>query len=218
MKRFVLLFLVSIGSVAQGQDVFQKELFSIDLILRYGEDINLTEKQEATLKKIYNDRISEFNSLKWELDAQMVKMERLISADEVDDEVALKRMGDLLDLEHRLKKMRFKVMLALKSQLTGAQQQQLRELRSTYDGEGLNMITPINENPRVMLKVDGPESAGDPLYIIKDKYGQRRVKSISGVEPVDIEAIEVIKGEKALDQYGQDGKNGVIVVTLKSQL
>ncbi len=218
MKRYILLLLVTTVGVVQGQDVFREKLFSVDLILKYAEDIALSDQQEASVKKIYNDHISEFNSLKWELDAQMVKMDRLISTDQVDNEAALKKMDHLLDLENKLKKMRFKVMLALKSQLTETQQEQLKGLRSSSDGVGLNMMTPINENPRVMLKVDGPKSAGDPLYIIKDQYGQRRANSVSGIEPADIESVEVIKGEMALDEYGQDGKNGVIIVTLKSRL
>lgn len=217
MKRYILLLLVTTVGVVQGQDVFQEKLFSIDLILKYAEDIALSDHQETALKKIYNDHISEFNSLKWELDAQMVKMDRLISSNEVDDEAALKKMDNLLELESKLKKMRFKVMLALKSELTGTQQEQLKGLRPGSDGTGLNMITPINENPRVMLKVDGPKSAGDPLYIVKDQHGQGRARSISGIESSDIESIEVIKGEMALEKYGQEGKNGVIIVTLKSR-
>lgn len=219
MKGFILLLFILIAGLTKAQDVFQKKLFSIDLILKYGDAINLSDRQEATVKKTYNDHITEFNSLKWELDAQMVKMGRLISSDQVDNENALKRMDDLLNLENKLKKMRFAVMLELKSQLTEAQQQQLRELKSEYEEEGLNMITPINENPRVMVKVDGAESAGEPLYILKDKQGQRRVvSSISDINPKDIYSIQVFKGEQGVDKFGEEGKNGVIIITLKSKL
>ena len=33
--------------------------------------------------------------------------------------------------------------------------------------------------------------------------------------PSDIESINVIKGEKALEEYGEKGKNGVIQITTK---
>ncbi len=206
------------GAFVHAQDVFQKQLFSVDLILKYADDIDLTDQQEASVKRIYNDHITEFNSLKWDLDAQIVKMERLIAASQIDDAEALKKMDDVLSLENKLKKMRFEMMLALKNQLTAVQQEKLEELRSEDDASGLKLITPMNENPRVMLKVDGPESAGQPLYIIKDKQGQHRASSLGELNPQDIEAIEVIKGEKALEQYGGEGKNGVVIITLKSGL
>jgi hypothetical protein len=40
---------------------------------------------------------------------------------------------------------------------------------------------------------------------------------VEDINPNDIEAIEVWKGEKAIEKFGQNGKNGAIIITLKEK-
>ncbi|MDJ1481370.1 M56 family metallopeptidase [Cytophagaceae bacterium YF14B1] len=53
----------------------------------------------------------------------------------------------------------------------------------------------------------------DPLYIVDGK----KVTSadIKKIDRSTIEAIDVLKGQKAIDKYGEEGKNGVVIITLK---
>lgn len=55
------------------------------------------------------------------------------------------------------------------------------------------------------------DKKGVPLYVID---GKKR-PSLDGINPEQIYAVDVIKGENALAAYGEDGKNGVIEVTMK---
>lgn len=54
----------------------------------------------------------------------------------------------------------------------------------------------------------------DPLYLIDGKIVDK--SDFNTIDPKSIQSIEVLKANKALEAFGQDGKNGVIKVTLKS--
>ncbi|WP_157482667.1 hypothetical protein [Geofilum rubicundum] len=50
-----------------------------------------------------------------------------------------------------------------------------------------------------------------PLYIIDNK----KVRSRVHLPSYNIKSLRVLKGQSAIDQYGEEGKNGVVVVTTK---
>jgi len=54
----------------------------------------------------------------------------------------------------------------------------------------------------------------DALYLIDGKIVSHDI--FSTLNPDHIESVEVIKGESAIEKYGEKGKNGVIYVTMKS--
>ena len=51
-----------------------------------------------------------------------------------------------------------------------------------------------------------------PLYIIDGKVSTNDIKDL---DPDDIESISVLKGQKAIELYGEKGKDGVIIITTK---
>lgn len=54
----------------------------------------------------------------------------------------------------------------------------------------------------------------EPLYIVN---GEKTSKSkIANINPDDIASINVLKGEGAIEEYGDEGKNGVVVITMKN--
>jgi TonB-dependent SusC/RagA subfamily outer membrane receptor len=88
----------------------------------------------------------------------------------------------------------------------------------TIDGEPTvtTFVLPIdfmlhNAEPEMVIVHRIEKVEGDPLYIVDGK----RVKNLDDIDPNTIEKIEVLKGESAIEKYGNKGKNGVIVVTLK---
>ncbi|MBC7407489.1 MAG: hypothetical protein H7339_03790 [Arcicella sp.] len=40
---------------------------------------------------------------------------------------------------------------------------------------------------------------------------------LKGIDPKDIEKLEVYKGEKAIIRYGAEAKDGAVVITLKKK-
>jgi TonB-dependent SusC/RagA subfamily outer membrane receptor len=56
-----------------------------------------------------------------------------------------------------------------------------------------------------------------PLIIVDGvKILRREVNVLDSINPNQIERMEVLKGEQAIQQYGEEGKNGVVMITLKS--
>jgi len=54
---------------------------------------------------------------------------------------------------------------------------------------------------------------GKPLYVINGKV--INPNNINGIKPDKIESLTVLKGNSALESYGEQGKNGVIIIKMK---
>lgn len=52
------------------------------------------------------------------------------------------------------------------------------------------------------------------LYIVDNEKMDSEF-DVSSIDPKDIESISVLKGKSALDLYGEEGKNGVVIINLK---
>ncbi len=216
MKTFrILLIFLFLSSSLMAQEIFKDHLYSPDLIFKYKEKISLTDDQAKQIKEIYNSSVMSYNEFKWDLDAKMVALEELMSAPNVDVDVAEKKLEELLILENEIKRMRLATMLKIKNILTREQQDYLNE-HKTESTKGYEIISSVNQDPRVIVKVNGKVADdGQPLYIIKNEYEEKVVSNLKAYDPNQIESIEVLKGEKATAVYGEKGKNGVIIIQLK---
>lgn len=78
-----------------------------------------------------------------------------------------------------------------------------------------NLITK-NSN-KIADEINGIQIKGNdknpPLYLVDGK----EVKNIADLKPENIEMIEVLKDKPATDLYGEKGKNGVILITMKDK-
>lgn len=65
------------------------------------------------------------------------------------------------------------------------------------------------------------ENPNKPLYVLDGVKLATQTKenadelSIEDIDPSDIESVNVLKGELATQKYGDEGKNGVIIITTK---
>jgi pyruvate/2-oxoacid:ferredoxin oxidoreductase alpha subunit len=215
-KLTVILVLMVCGIIASAQESFHKELFSVDVVLKYRIDLGLTAPQIERVKQIYTDHITVFNSAKWDLDAELVALNKYLSPAVVDEKAALVQMEKVLKLEDELKKMKLGMLIKVKNELKVTQQEKLKNLRTENDMEEVSEVKVVNENPRISVRYDGTFSDNKPLYIVNDKKGERRVKSIADIRGEDIQSINVIKKESAEQVYGGEGKNGVVIINLKN--
>ena len=69
------------------------------------------------------------------------------------------------------------------------------------------------EDPSVKLRINTGDQKDAPLFIINGKVASG--DEINELEPKNIESITVLKDAKAAEQYGEDGKNGVVIIQLK---
>jgi len=72
-------------------------------------------------------------------------------------------------------------------------------------------------SPAGPLKIQNADgSPANPLFIVDGKQGDK--KMLETIDPNNIESISVLKDESATAVYGEKGKNGVIIVTLKKKV
>lgn len=67
--------------------------------------------------------------------------------------------------------------------------------------------------PLVILKVDGRTCAISPSG--KFLHARKSRRTLKKLNADWIQSIDVIKGKEATDKYGEDGKNGVLVLHMK---
>lgn len=81
------------------------------------------------------------------------------------------------------------------------------------DGALLDNITVVGYGPSKKISF---QSGPSPLVVVDGKE-MPDIKSLEKIDPKGIESITVLKNSEALRQYGEKGKNGVIVVKMKSK-
>jgi len=180
--------------------------------------LSLVLAQSEQIKEAYTSQIGEFNSLKWDLDAGQQKLSKLLETAKIDRAKALGEMERLNRLEDKLKRHRLAMLIDIKNLLTKNQQDQLKRLRTSKDMNTPTFhIAAINENPRMVLKVNGNKAGGvEPLMVIIDTEGKKSfVTSIDHISPDNIASVNVLKGDAAISAYGESGENGVVIITMK---
>lgn len=221
MKTILSIFIVFIfGSVAWAQNSFQQELFSAQLALKYRAEIGLSEQQMSLIQDTYKVHITEFEIMRFDLDAELVALDKIMNADKVDEEKAVAQMQKVLQLEERLKRVRLLMLIRIKNALTKDQQERLKELRTENDIDGFLMTTPINDKQKVTFQLRGNiPGAPQPLYILQSKGEEREVSKayMQSIDMSDIESITILKGQSATGKYGNKGENGVVFITVKNK-
>ena len=77
-----------------------------------------------------------------------------------------------------------------------------------------NVFTVVNDSTsRINMRATSPMNA--PLCIVNGKEVSYGTGGLIGIDPSTIESISVLKDKHATDAYGEKGRNGVIIVTLK---
>lgn len=74
-----------------------------------------------------------------------------------------------------------------------------------------------SSNPRVIVQGLSSNQENAPLYILNTEGGMKELKTLSNINPDEIESIEVLKDKAAIDLFGEKAKNGVVIVKLKKE-
>lgn len=232
-------------TIHSGQDLFQRNLYSADKVMEMREELDLTDAQVANIKKAYSKNAGEFSTIKWDLDEASVKLKNLINVPKIDQAAVQKQMDVVLKLENQLKKMQLDNLVAIKNELTEEQQKKLQSspnvvigrvssVQSTSGVQGIKFgqngisqtkvigypaatsVSGVGSvGPGVSVYVAGSDQKGTPLYYIDSKSGMKQVTTFDDIDPKDIQSMEVLKGEKAIEKFGQKAKNGVIIIKMK---
>lgn len=142
MKNLLLLFFFLSAGIVKGQDLFQKNLYSADKVMKMREELDLTDAQVANIKKAYSKNAGEFSTLKWDLDEETEKLKSLIDQSKIDQTAVQKQMDVVLKLENQLKKMQLDNLVAIKNELS-SEQQELLQKNNIYIIRGVGQVNGV---------------------------------------------------------------------------
>ena len=83
-------------------------------------------------------------------------------------------------------------------------------IRDSDDDEDIEVISGDDDSSFFFIDNDGK---GEPLYYVDGK--KAKSEDIKKIDPKDIDHMNVLKGDKAIEKYGKKAKNGVIEITTK---
>ncbi|MFN3998036.1 hypothetical protein [Algoriphagus sp.] len=79
-------------------------------------------------------------------------------------------------------------------------------------------VTIYPDGGKIYFQPDPSKENTNPIYYTKNKNGTfEQVFDVQSIDPKNIESLEVLKGETASIRFGEKGKNGIIIFTLKDK-
>jgi Spy/CpxP family protein refolding chaperone len=132
LALWLSLFLcLAVGATAQppAEDPIAQHLFPPDLIMKYGSEIGLDERQRGAVKDAVQKAQAKFVDAQWDLQEESQKLVRLLQARPVDETAVLAEADKVMALEREIKRTQLSLLVRLKNLLTEAQQARLTELR-----------------------------------------------------------------------------------------
>ena len=133
-----LMFFVSLLSAAAvwgqaplppAEDPVAQALFAPELVMKYGQEINLDEGQSKAIKQAIHDAQAKFLDMQWDMQTETEKLAQLLKARPVDEKAVLAQVDQVLNRERDIKKTQISLLVRIKNLLTDAQQNKLIELR-----------------------------------------------------------------------------------------
>ena len=227
MKKLFIIGIILCSGVLNAQDIFQQNLYSANLVFQNSFAISLSDQQLEKITKIHSQSSKEFFTGKLDLDEASAKLKKMLSATKPNPEAVIRQLDIVLNLENSLKKKKLSTLVAIKNELSETQQKELSELKGVSDIDDYAfsnkplVVGPLNivdgKNPNLKMRVSG-DSENSPLMLLSTKDGMVEIEDIEKINSEDISGMSVIKNKWAIDKYGEKGKNGVLIITLKKDM
>jgi Spy/CpxP family protein refolding chaperone len=112
-----------------GPPAFLNQLFMPELIMRYQDEIGLTNEQRDAITQAMADAQKKMVELQWQTEAASKKLGDALSESNIDEAAALAEADRVMTLEQQMKKTHLALLIRIKKVLTPSQQAKLRELR-----------------------------------------------------------------------------------------
>lgn len=112
-----------------GEDPIAKHVFPPELVMKYGQEIGLDDRQRIALRETVQTVQSKFLDFQWDLQEESQKLVRLLQAQPVNEAAVLAEVDKVLALEREIKRAQISLLVKIKNLLTEPQQAKLLELR-----------------------------------------------------------------------------------------
>jgi Spy/CpxP family protein refolding chaperone len=124
------------GEPRKGPPAFLKELFLPALVMEHQRDIELTPEQRNAITRQMTATQQKILELRWGLEEKSEALDKLLSAERVDEKAALARAAEVMDVERQMKQAHLELLIRIKNQLTATQQEKLRAMGPGERGFG----------------------------------------------------------------------------------
>lgn len=114
---------------APSHDSIAENLFPPELVMRHASDIALEDRQRNAIKEAIQKAQSRFVDLQFEVQGEAERLARLLGARPIDEAAVLAQADKVMNLEREVKKTHLSLLVRIKNQLSGAQQEKLSGLR-----------------------------------------------------------------------------------------
>ncbi|CAD5259769.1 MULTISPECIES: Spy/CpxP family protein refolding chaperone [unclassified Imperialibacter] len=210
---------------AQQSDPFTDSLYEPDLIVKYKKEISLSFLQESKIMDIYESNSYRFSEKKKEWSAAMREFQTAISGPKVDYTEVDRMFTNLLSIESEIKKIKLRSLTEIKNELTEEQQENLDTIKKKdpdYDKAFELEMGSDSDRTKISIRASNNSNliSTEAIYFI---VGDDPKITIAGkasllkdIDPNDIAAVSVEKGQSAIEKYGDSAKGGVITIKIKS--
>ena len=133
MKRALLLLFVAGSALAQqqpqGDDPVSRQLFPPELIMANQEELQLQEKQRATIRSEVVKLQGKVVDLQWQLSEDAEKLATALRTTPIDEAKALALADKVMAQEREVKRLHLAMLIRIKNALTPEQTAKLVEIR-----------------------------------------------------------------------------------------
>ena len=215
MKQYIIIGLLALFTTTlTAQDVFKDALYTSEAVLKYAEEIALSESQITKIKELYEQNTAEFKALKQELNTAQDSLKALLKNTQVDESASLKKLERVNELERQIKYVRLQMLIRIKNEISEEQQEKL-EKALQKDDTSWSFNTSDQKDTRIVIRGTTSTIGVQPLYVVDGIVVKDFHLKNGQLDPDKIESVNVLKGQSAKALYGEDGKNGVIKITTK---
>jgi len=109
-------------------------LYPPDIIMRHQQALGITDEQRSSMLKLVRNFQSEVAELQWNLENEQQQMRQALADNTIDADAVMPRVQRVLEMESEFKLAHFRLLIAIKNELTDEQigmiRQRMRDRRS----------------------------------------------------------------------------------------
>ena len=131
-----LLFAAALPAAATAQappaddDPIARHVVPPEMVMKHSQAIGLTSEQREAIKTAVKEAQSGFIDPQWQMQTEAGRMADLLQQRPLDEAAILGQLDRILDLERRIKKLQFSLLVRIKNTLSPSQLEKLDKLRA----------------------------------------------------------------------------------------
>lgn len=118
---FLALSTFTTSAFAQGSNDLMRQFVRPKLLMRYQDELGLTDKQKSAIKKYVKKAQADSVDVEFQLQEEMEKLKKLVGEEKVNKLAALEQAEKVMALEHQMKTIQLGLMIDIKNALTAEQ-------------------------------------------------------------------------------------------------